>query len=90
MTEMMRELCAHELHDVSGCDGAVGASLGAAIAGAAAALVQSATTVLQFGNEIVPTNPTFFSPFVKPFSPLTAPRTPRHHVCKLLGPPNRG
>jgi hypothetical protein len=45
MTEMMRELCAHELHDVSGCDGAVGASLGAAIAGAAAALVQSATYV---------------------------------------------
>ena len=45
MTDMMRELRAEELDNVSGGDGAVGASLGAAIAGAAAALVQSATYV---------------------------------------------
>jgi tripartite-type tricarboxylate transporter receptor subunit TctC len=38
MTDMMRELRAEELDNVSGGDGAVGASLGAAIAGAAAAL----------------------------------------------------
>lgn len=45
MTDMMRELCAHELENVSGGDGAVGASLGAAVAGAAAALVQGATKI---------------------------------------------
>jgi hypothetical protein len=69
MTGMTRELRAEELDNVSGGDGAVGASLGAAIAGAAAALVQGATTVLQFGNETIPTNPTISSPFVKTFTP---------------------
>ena len=60
MTDMTRELRAEELDNVSGGDGAVGASLGAAIA-----LVQGATTVLQFGNSSYKSND--FQPICKNF-----------------------